>query len=455
MLQRLACALRAGWRVVTLRAPAVDFTPTPELFASLVALDIALTLVFSVVAFGVHGQLNPYELPRVLMFVPLALLVGMLARRTDRRADLLLLPVIFAAASVMMTIVTSVLYILAQHQWVPFVEAYWSWFDDTVLGWSAVVIVLAVWRVLGGSAPARVAVGLGAVALLVLPTIWMPQGMLWMPRPDETGAEAAGSFYSLAQEKAFYAQQGVLERELDALQPERPGVPDIYLVAAGLYAGEDVFMKEVRMITDLFRRRFDTTGRTVTLINNVQTLEEYPIASLTSIRQALRQVGEVMNRDEDVLVLYLSSHGSDKHELAVDFRPLRLSSIDPAHLKTALDESGIRWKVIVVSACYSGGFVDALKDERTLIITAASADRTSFGCGNASDATYLAQALFGQALMKTHSFEAAFEEARKTIEGWEQEKGITASQPQIYVGSQIRPKLTQVERRLGAVAAKQ
>ncbi len=433
---------------MTLRPAASDFTLTPELFASLVLLDVALELVFSVVSFGVHGQLNPYELPRLLMFVPMVLIVGVVARRADFRANLLLLPVAFAAASVVMTVITSGLYILAQYQLVPFVEAYWSWFDDVVLGWSTLLISVAVWKLLGTGALARTGVAASAVTLLVLPAVWLPQGMLWMPRPDESGADAKG-FYTLAQEKAFYAQQGALERELEALQPERPGVPDIYLVAAGLYAGEDVFMKEIRMITDLFRKRFDTAGRTVTLINNVQTLEAFPIASLTSLRQSLRHVGQVMNPAEDLLVLYVSSHGSDKHELAVDFRPLRLTSIDPAHLKTALDESGIRWKVIVVSACYAGGFIEPLKDDHTLIITAASADRTSFGCGTASDATYLAQALFGEAMKKTHSFEAAFEEARKTIEGWEQAKGITPSQPQIYVGSQIRAKLAQVERRLG------
>jgi hypothetical protein len=180
----------------------------------------------------------------------------------------------------------------------------------------------------------------------------------------------------------------------------------------------------------------------------VQTLETHPIATLTSLTQSLHHVGELMNAEEDVLVLYVSSHGSEKHELSVDFRPLRLATIDPVKLKAALDESGIRWKVVVISACYSGGFVDALKDERTLVITAASADRTSFGCGTGSDATYLAQALFGQALKKTWSFEAAFEDARKTIEGWEREQGYTPSEPRIFVGSKIRPKLAEIEQRL-------
>jgi hypothetical protein len=167
----------------------------------------------------------------------------------------------------------------------------------------------------------------------------------------------------------------------------------------------------------------------------------------------LHYVGETINRDEDVLVLYVTSHGSEKHELVVDFRPLRWRGIDPQGLKSALDDSGIRWKVLVISACYSGGFIDALKDERTLVITAASADRTSFGCGNTSDATYLAQALFGDALRKTYSFEQAFGEARKSIEQWEREKGYTASEPQIYVGSEIRAKLGQIERRLGSLAS--
>ena len=450
-----ARAIRGGGRLVTLRhAWPADFEPSPGLFAALVALDILLMFVFCVIAFGVRGQLNVYEVPRALMFVPMVLAAGMVAQRASPGTPLLLLPVAFAGASIVMTIVTSVIYILAQYQWVPFVETYWNVFDDVVLGWLVVIVALAVWRLVPGTPRVRAVAATGALAFVVLPSVWLPQGMIWMPRYDESGADAVSSFHTLAQEKAFYAQQGALERELDAVEAERPGVPDIYLVAAGLYAGEDVFMKEIRMITDLFRNRFDTVGRTITLINNVQTLDAYPIATLTSLAQSLHHVGEVLNPEEDVLVLYVSSHGSEKHELSVDFRPLRLSTIDPGKLKAALEASGIRWKVIVISACYSGGFIDALKDERTLVITASSADKTSFGCGTGSDATYLAQALFGQSLKKTYSFEAAFEEARKTIAGWERDQGHTPSDPQIFVGAQIRPKLAEIERRLTALSAR-
>jgi hypothetical protein len=211
-------------------------------------------------------------------------------------------------------------------------------------------------------------------------------------------------------------------------------------------------MKEVKLIADLFRARFDAEGRTLALINNPQTVDEHPIASLTSLTAALRHFGHVMNVEEDVLVLYVSSHGSDKHQLSVEFWPLRLENIDPPALKRALDESGIRWKVVVISACYSGGFIEPLRDERSLIITASSASRRSFGCGNQSDSTYLAKALFDQELRRAHSFEAAFNAARSSIAERERAQGFEPSEPQIFVGAAMREKLKQVERRLDAAS---
>jgi len=451
----LARSLRGGWRLFTLRrAPPSDFAPSAELFALLVVIDLVFLFLFAVAAVGFAGDLNPIEIPRALVFVPLALALGMAARRIDPGTETLRLPVALAGAGLLFTVTTSALYLLAQRQWLPFAETYWSVFDYFSMGWSAVVVVVAALSLTSGRLWPRLALGTAGVVLLVLPALWLPAGLLWMPRYDESSGYATASFHSLAAESSFYAQHSALERELSSLQPERPGIPDIYLVAAGLYAGEDVFMKEVHMITQLFRERFDADGRIVTLVNNPRTIDQHPIASLTSLHETLAHVGSTMSVDEDVLVLYVSSHGSDKHELVVDFRPIRFSPITPQSLKSALDDSGIRWKVVVISACYSGGFIEALKDERTMVITASSADRQSFGCGAMSDATYLAQALFGGAMRETHSFEKGFETARASIEKWEKEKNFTASQPQVFAGTQIRVKLDEVQRRLESTRAR-
>jgi hypothetical protein len=442
-------ALASGLRLFTLRRVTREqLNPTPEVFAALVATDVLLAFAFSLAIVGTRGEFNLYEFQRLLAFVPAVLLVGLIARRFDTRREVLVLPTALAAATLPFTILSSGLYLLAQHGWMPFIEIYWAYFDYFVIGWSITVIVTAVWRLAARSGATKATVATSALVLLVIPAVWMPQGFVWAPRPDESAAGGTASFHSLAEEKAFYAQHDALERELAAIESERPGTADVYVVAAALYAGEDVFMKEIRMITALLKERFDAAGRIVTLVNNAKTLHAHPVASRTSLARSLQHLGEVMNVDEDVLILYLTSHGSEKHELAVDFRPIRFAPIDPTAVKAALDESGIRWRVIVVSACYSGGFVDALKNDNTLVITASSADRQSFGCGSASDATYLAEALFGQALATTHSFEDAFGRARALIEQWEREKGFTASQPQMHAGPAIRAKLGEIEQRL-------
>lgn len=447
-------SLAGGFRLFTLRtARRADFSPSAELFALLVSVDLVLLFTVAVAAVGLQGELNLYELPRALMFVPLVLALGVITARFDEDRELLRVPVALAAVTLQFTVLTSILYLLAMRQWLPFAETYWAYFDYFTLAWSGVVVVIAVMSLTTGRLGARAMVAVAGLVFLVLPSLWMPMGLLWMPRYDDSSGYASASFHSLAAESSFYAQHEALERELEALEPERPGITDIYLVAAALYAGEDVFMKEVEMISTLFDERFDTEGRSVRLVNNAKTIHKYPVASLTSLREALVYVGDTMNVDEDVLLLYVSSHGSEKHELMVDFRPLRFSPITPAALKTALDESRVKWKVVVVSACYSGGFIDALKDPHTMVITASSAERQSFGCGNLSDATYLAQALFGEALRETYSFEAGFAQARELIGKWEKEKNFTASEPQIFAGDAIRTKLAELERRLASRTA--
>jgi hypothetical protein len=223
---------------------------------------------------------------------------------------------------------------------------------------------------------------------------------------------------------------------------------DVYFVGVGGYASQDVFLREVRSAERLFEERFDAAGRTVTLINNPKTAAEVPLASVTALERALDRVGAVMDRNEDVLFLFLTSHGSRDHRFSLESWPLRLNQLDPARLKSLLDASGIKWKVVVVSACYSGGFADSLKDETTLVITAAAHDRNSFGCSNEADFTYFGKAYFDEALRQTHSFVEAFERAAAAIEKRETAEQKTPSLPQIRAGAAIVEHLKQLEARL-------
>jgi hypothetical protein len=277
---------------------------------------------------------------------------------------------------------------------------------------------------------------------------------IWANQPwfySEPAAPARLARYANpAAEDVLIKQPQLLYEALTELEDERPGVTDLYFVGFAPYSAEDVFRKDVEAARDLFDDRFDTDGRSVTLINNPATMLDTPFATVSNLRATLSEIGDIIDPDQDVVMVYLSSHGSRDHKLSIEFPPLQLDALGPETLRKMLDDAGIKWRIIVVSACYSGGFIDALKDEHTLIITASAADRTSFGCGAESAATYFGDALFQHALRFEDSFVKAFEQAKKLIAERERSEKRQPSNPQIFVGEQMQTKLPELEAELRA-----
>jgi len=153
-----------------------------------------------------------------------------------------------------------------------------------------------------------------------------------------------------------------------------------------------------------------------------------------------------MNVDDDILLLYLTSHGSN-HLLSVYFPELALDNLPDRELKKLLNRAGIKWRIIVISACYSGGFIDTLKDDYSLIIAAAK-DKASFGCSNENDFTYFGDAFINKALRQDRSFVSAFYRARDLIAEREKAENLVPSEPQIYIGESMKAKLAALEQRL-------
>ena len=186
---------------------------------------------------------------------------------------------------------------------------------------------------------------------------------------------------------------------------------------------------------------FRTRGRSVKLINNPATVRDTPIATRTALAHALKRVGTLMKPEEDVLFLFLTSHGSKDGRFSLSFWPLRLNPLSAADLKVMLDDAGIRNRVIVVSSCYSGAFIDVLRDDDSLILTASGKDRSSFGCSNEAELTYFGKAYFDEALRATDSFSDAFDRALPAIAERERKEDYKPSEPQRYVGARIEQTL--------------
>jgi hypothetical protein len=199
----------------------------------------------------------------------------------------------------------------------------------------------------------------------------------------------------------------------------------------------------MRFVRRLFDERFGTARHSIALVNSYDALEEFPIASVTNLDRALRRVAEQMNGDEDLLFLYLSAHGYEDHRLSAVQPPLELASLTPTALARLLQDAGIKWRVIVVSACYSGGYIEPLRDDNSIVITAAAAERTSFGCETGRDFTYFGEAYFRDALARTRSFTQAFELARAAVAKREAQEKLTPSLPQMWVGRALAARLQQ------------
>ena len=231
-----------------------------------------------------------------------------------------------------------------------------------------------------------------------------------------------------AQANALPATQA---QSLKATAPRqaRPPIQLYSLVVAG-DGQQSVFLREADYVSNLLKVRFGAHGQ-VTLVNHRDTLATRPMATRENIRRAAQTLAERTSAN-DLLFIYLTSHGSADHQLVLDQPRLQLADLAADDLASVLAPLKHRDKVIVVSACYSGGYIAPLQDERTLIMTAARRDRVSFGCSEEADFTYFGDALFAQALNQTDDLKQAFELARASVAEREQREGCEASEPQLW-----------------------
>lgn len=241
-------------------------------------------------------------------------------------------------------------------------------------------------------------------------------------------------------EQVLYAQPQLVRRALAGLTPRVPGQPNLYAIAFAGDGSENVFRNEARYMAHAFPARLGPSTHVLVLENNPGSLASRPLATWSNLEDALDGLARIMH-PEDILMLYITTHGSEDHELLVDMDPLPLDQIGATDLAGILAEHPFKHKVVIVNACYSGGFIPPLAGPGTMVITAARTDRSSFGCGEQSELTWFGHAFLVDALNRTDNFQQAFRMARKQVAAWEQRDGYAASDPQISVGKGIVAQL--------------
>jgi hypothetical protein len=315
-----------------------------------------------------------------------------------------------------------------------------------LLAMAGFVVLLRVAGFVGaGSGVLRIS-GASLLALALLAWPWQQRQGAWLWYAiEQDEEEAAGTEVATAtsDDPGFDAgavadgQQALMEKALSAIAAQDPSRIDLYSLGFAGDGSESVFRNEVEYLSRLLPQRFGSQHRHLSLVNHPGSVADTPLASLSNLRAGLKGMAARMDLGQDLLFVYLTSHGSEGHQLKVGLEPIPMKQIDPDDLRRALDEAGIRWRVLVVSACYSGGFIERLQDPHTLVITAARADRTSFGCGADSEITWFGRAFLADALNQTSDLRLAYSLASKQVREWELEAGNTPSVPQMSEGAMI------------------
>jgi len=210
--------------------------------------------------------------------------------------------------------------------------------------------------------------------------------------------------------------------------------PKIGVISFGLFGDQGVFKSEATGAAQIVAGRF-ATGPIDVKYNS----RNGGGATIEGLAWSLRDAARGLDAERDVLFLILTSHGSPD---GLVVRAGRLTQmLTPSHLAEMLAMTGVRHKIVVISACYSGVFIPRLATSDVLVITAADPNHPSFGCQDKAKWTYFGDAFFNVALRKAASLKDAFLEARSLVRKRELRERFETSNPLMAGGANVQPLL--------------
>ncbi len=255
--------------------------------------------------------------------------------------------------------------------------------------------------------------------------------------------DAQGKLLPDPLETGLLAQGPLLDKALAAV-PISTSATEMYSLVVGGDGKQSVFLREADYVSKLLATRFGAYGQ-IALVNHRDHMADRPLATRENISRAVQTLAQ-RSGPEDLIFIYLTSHGTQDHELVLDQPRLELSDLPANEMAGVLAPLKNREKVVVISACYSGGFIPLIKDEKTLVITASREDRVSFGCSEEADFTYFGEALFGKALMETDDLQQAFNHAKTIVAQREMDENFEASEPQIWAPKSVLARWQQLRK---------
>jgi Peptidase C13 family len=264
----------------------------------------------------------------------------------------------------------------------------------------------------------------------------------WLRRGGE---ESAPTRPLVDTDRLELTQPALIDAAAARLAPQVKGKTNIYAIGIAGWSEQDVFIKELDGGLDRIAKYLPVDGGVMRLVNHADTVEATPTATRQNFAAAVHAAARIMDPNEDVLVLFMTSHGSQSGvalRMQYDY-----ANLAPEDVTLVLGREGIKNRIVIVSACYSGVFIKPLADDNTIVLTAADENSTSFGCSNEREWTYFGDAFFNHALQPGTSIVAAFNAAKGMIAQWEARDGLSPSNPQGHFGPALLDRLDRMRMR--------
>ena len=193
---------------------------------------------------------------------------------------------------------------------------------------------------------------------------------------------------------------------------------DIELVKRGL--------QQVRPDLLSFRLSNDVPGTTMSV----------PLAVLPHLERISSDLA-ALSKPEDVLIVVLSSHGLP-NLLSVNIANKDYGPVLAHYLKANFDRFDKTPTLIIISSCFSGSMIPQLKSPNRIILTASAADKVSWGCQPLAENTFFIDALFKAAFDPALPLTQIFEKTRLAVARKEEIQQLQPSNPQMYVGENMK-----------------
>lgn len=434
-MRQVSDFIRVAFRFLTARNVAnAEFPNSPALLALLWILFTAANVTNAVLLWGDHfaspGGVLHYGGSLILAALISAWVIG-------RRADAVRLGIAFMLLGLVIAIAWLGIRQLPLDQ-----EN--QWLCSLILAlWATIVVAAKLKKGWGQSRSHRgtvIACTIFSLIFVFTAETPMLEGYLWGLSPQAAKAEDSFDQYApIDHETLWPAQPGLIEGATAKLKGRRAEGPRILILSVAAGGAQDIFAREAKASLAMLTSRFSGGGGGALLSNARADLGQVPLATNTNLSGIIGNAAAGFDASRDIMIVYLAAHGSRKAELDTNLPDFdRLHPISAQVLARSLDTAGIRRRIVIVSACYSGTWIAPLASPDTIVIAAAAADRTSFGCDDTREFTVFGDAFINGSLRQGRSLAEAFEDLKRRVNAEETRDGVARSLPQASVGANMR-----------------